>query len=302
MNQEINKQRIKNIGQILIEMAAGNFAYRIPRTDNDDDLEGLALLVNWVAEEMQESIFHHGYVNPHYSYRYVAQSSYILNSDFAITNCSSDVPNLLGFEFDDLLGKDFAGILTKKSALIWKTAQQEIMQHKNYQITIPLEFYTLDKLLIPVYCCISSLRPSGEILISSFSVVTDDLMENEPLFKGTITEEDQKIYNYLDIKSIQAVYDYVLSNMDSTLPTLKELSKIFGTNEYKLKNGFRQLFKTTVQQFYNNERLKRSQLLIKETQIPLKTIAEMVGFSTYPNFSRAFKIKFGYSPAKIARR
>lgn len=302
MNQEINKKRIKNIGQMLIEMAAGNFSYRIPRTDNDDDLEGLALLVNWMAEEMQESIFHWGYVNPHYSYRYVAQSSYILDSNFAITNCSVDVPNLLGFEFDDLLGKDFAGILTNKSVLIWKTVQQEIMQHKNYQITVPLEFYTLDKLLIPVYCSVSSLWPRNEILISSFSVVTDDLMENEPIFKGIITDEDQKIYNYLDIKSIQAVYDYVLSNMDSTLPTLKELSKIFGTNEYKLKNGFRQLFKTTVQQFYNNERLKRSQLLIKETQIPLKIIAEMVGFSTYPNFSRAFKIKFGYSPAKIARR
>jgi AraC-like DNA-binding protein len=90
--------------------------------------------------------------------------------------------------------------------------------------------------------------------------------------------------------------------MDSAMPTLKELSRIFGTNEYKLKNGFKHIFKTTIQQFYNSERLKRAQLLIQYTKIPLKTIAIMTGFSTYPNFSRAFKIKFGYSPSDLQRQ
>ena len=302
MDQEINQQRIKNIGQMLMEMAAGNFAYRIPRTDYDDELEGLTLLVNWVAEEMQESIFHGGYLNPHYSYRYVIQSSYILDSNFAIKDVSADVPSLLGFDCDELLGKDFTEILTKKSALIWKAVTDEIVQHETYQITVLLEFFTFYKLLIPVYCSISSLWRKTEIIISSFSVVIDEVKGKESLLKEVFSAEEQKIHNYLDVKSTQAVYDYVLANMDSTLPTLKELSKIFGTNEYKLKNGFRQLFKITIQQFYNNERLKRSQLLIKETKIPLKTIAVMAGFSTYPNFSRAFKIKFGYSPTKMARR
>jgi AraC-like DNA-binding protein len=302
MDQEINQQRIKNIGQMLMEMAAGNFAYRIPRTDYDDELEGLTLLVNWVAEEMQESIFHGGYLNPHYSYRYVIQSSYILDSNFTIKDISADVPSLLGFDCDELLGKDFTEILTKKSALIWKAIKDEIVQHETYQITVLLEFFTFYKLLIPVYCSISSLWQKTEIIISSFSVVIDEVKGKESLLKELFSAEEQKIHNYLDVKSTQAVYDYVLANMDSTLPTLKELSKIFGTNEYKLKNGFRQLFKITIQQFYNNERLKRSQLLIKETKIPLKTIAVMAGFSTYPNFSRAFKIKFGYSPTKMARR
>lgn len=302
MDQEINRQRIENIAQMLLELAAGNFAYRIPRTGNDDELEGLTVLVNWVAEEMQESIFHAGYVNPHNSYRYVVQSNYILDSNFVIKSFSTDVPGLLGFESDALLGKDFTGILTKKSALIWKSVKDEIEQHETFKITVPLEFYTLDKLLIPVYCSVSSLCQRTDIIISSFSVVIDDLMGKEPLLRGTITADEQKIQNYLDVRSTQAVHDYILANIDSSLPTLKELSQVFGTNEYKLKNGFKHLFKITIQQFYNNERLKRSQLLIKETKIPLKTIAIMAGFSTYPNFSRAFKIKFGYSPTKMARR
>lgn len=302
MDQEINQQRIKNIGQMLMEIAAGNFAYRIPRTDYDDELEGLTLLVNWVAEEMQESVFHGGYINPHFSYRYIIQSSYILDCNFAIKSCSADVPNLLGFESHALLGQDFTGILTKKSSLLWETIKTEMVQNGSYQTTVPLEFVTFDKLLIPVYCSISRLWQSTDIIISSFSAIIDDLMEKETMSSVAVTAEERKIHNYLDLKSTQAVYDYILAHMDSSLPTLKELSRIFGTNEYKLKNGFRHLFKITIQQFYNNERLKRSQLLIKDTKIPLKTIAIMAGFSTYPNFSRAFKIKFGYSPANMARR
>ena len=79
MQQEINQQRIHNVCQMLLEMAEGNFAYRIPRTGNDDELEALTVLVNWMAEEMKESVFHGGYVNPHFSYRYIIQSSYILD-------------------------------------------------------------------------------------------------------------------------------------------------------------------------------------------------------------------------------
>ena len=301
MQQEMNQQRIHNVCQMLLEMAEGNFAYRIPRTGNDDELEALTVLVNWMAEEMKESIFHGGYVNPHFSYRYIVQSSYILDCNFAIKNYSADVPNLLGFESNDLLGQDFAGILTEKSSLLWETIKTEIVQNEFYHTTVPLEFFAFDKLLIPAYCSISRFWQSTDIVISSFSAIIDDIMEKN-LSSEVVTDEEQKSHNYLDVKSTQAVYDYILAHMDSSLPTLKELSRIFGTNEYKLKNGFRRLFKITIQQFYNNERLKRSQLLIKDTKIPLKNIAIMAGFSTYPNFSRAFKIKFGYSPTNMARQ
>jgi AraC-like DNA-binding protein len=302
MQQEINQQRIDNICQMLLEMAEGNFAYRIPRTGNDDELEALTVLVNWMAEEMKESVFHGGYVNPHFSYRYIVQSSYILDCNFVIKNFSADVPNLLGFESNDLLGQDFTGILTKNSSLLWETVKTEIVQNESYHTTVPLEFSTFDKLLIPAYCSISRLWQSTDIVISSFSAIIDDLREKKTLLSEAVTDGEQKSHNYLDVKSTQAVYDYILAHMDSSLPTLKELSRLFGTNEYKLKTGFRHLFKITIQQFYNNERLKRSQLLIKDTKIPLKTIAIMAGFSTYPNFSRAFKIKFGYSPTNMVRR
>jgi signal transduction histidine kinase len=180
MPQERSQELMETICKMLMEIAEGNFTYRISQTGNDDELEGLTVLVNWLAEEMQKSISHAGCVSPHYSSRYAVQSSYILDSNFTIKDLSADVPSLLGFESDDLLGKDFERILTKKAALIWKTVKDEIVEHETYQITVQLEFCTHDKLLIPVYCSISSLWPRAEIIINSFSAVIDDLIGKKP--------------------------------------------------------------------------------------------------------------------------
>lgn len=298
MQQEINQQRIHKVCLILMEMAGGNFTYRLPRTGEDDELEALTVLVNWLAEEMKESIFHSGYINPHFTYRYVVQSSYMLDHDFVIKSFSPDVPDLLGFDSDELLGKDFTKILTKESLVLLGTIKEELVQDETYQTILPLQFLTCDKLLIPVYCGITRLLQCDKIIVSSFTAVVQERTQDKSVTHDAVNEEVEKI----DVKQIQAVYDYVLAHMDSSLPTLKELSRIFGTNEYKLKNGFKYLFKTTIFQFNNDERLKRSHLVIEHTKIPLKNIASMAGFSTYPNFSRAFKIKFGYPPTDIIRR
>jgi AraC-like DNA-binding protein len=302
MDQKIDQQRIEIIYEMLLEMAEGNFAYRIPRTGKDDELEGLAILVNWTAEEMNGSLFHSGYINPHHSYQYVAESTFMVDSRFIIKDFSVHVPDLLGYTSNELTELDFTALLAKESVALFKTVWNEVVQNKSNSSVISLGLVSVEKLIISAPCAISKLCGSTDIMITFFSANSTGSIEKIAGPREILTVEERKISNYLDLKSTQAVYDFILANMDSALPTLKELSRIFGTNEYKLKNGFKHVFKTTIQQFYNNERLKRAQLLIQYTKIPLKTIAIMAGFSTYPNFSRAFKIKFGYSPSDLERQ
>ncbi|MNR00042.1 Regulatory protein PchR [compost metagenome] len=139
-------------------------------------------------------------------------------------------------------------------------------------------------------------------MISSVTTIVDETI----LSKALVSPEDIHLLrgfsNYADVQLIQHVYDYILDHLDSPLPTLKELSQIFGTNDNKLKCGFKLLFKTSVYQFYTTERLKRCHLIIQQTTIPLKVIATTMGFNTYSNFSRAFKKQFNYAPNEIARR
>lgn len=302
MDQEIDQQRINAICKMLLEMAEGNFAYRIPRTGIDDELEALAVLVNWMAEEMKESVFHSGYSNPHQSYQYIAESTFMVDNKFIIKDFSVNVPELLGCTPNELLELDFTSLLSKESVPLFKTLWNDIVENKSNNTIISLGLVSGEKLSIPAPCTICNLVGSTEVMITFFSANRIGTTEKAIAVREMLTAEELKIKNYLDVKSTQAVYDYILANIDSALPTLKELSRIFGTNEYKLKNGFKHVFKTTIQQFYNNERLSRAQLLIQYTRIPLKTIAVMAGFSTYPNFSRAFKIKFGYSPSNLERQ
>jgi len=100
---------------------------------------------------------------------------------------------------------------------------------------------------------------------------------------------------------IQKVQDYILNHLEEPLPTTKELSIMFGINEFKLKENFRQILKTSIYQYYNDERLKKAHHLIQQTTIPLKEIAIISGFYDYPNFYKAFKKKFKYSPSDVHR-
>ena len=101
---------------------------------------------------------------------------------------------------------------------------------------------------------------------------------------------------------IQKVQDYILNNLEEPLPTTKELSKMFGTNEFTLKENFRNILKTSIYQFYNDERLKKAYFIIKQTAIPLKEISFLCGFNDYTNFFKAFKKKYHYTPSDLNRK
>lgn len=100
---------------------------------------------------------------------------------------------------------------------------------------------------------------------------------------------------------MQNHYDYILNHLEQPLPTLKELAVKFDSNEYKLKFGFREFFKTSIYSFYHEERLKRAHLMIQQTKIPLKEIAIINGFNTYLYFYKAFKKRFEYAPSEVDR-
>ena len=83
-------------------------------------------------------------------------------------------------------------------------------------------------------------------------------------------------------------------------PTIVELSKLIGINEYKLKKGFKELFGTTIFGYVHSLRMNQAQYLLRETDKSAKEIAYEIGYSSPQHFSHAFKRKFGVSP-KFAR-
>jgi AraC-like DNA-binding protein len=193
-------------------------------------------------------------------------------------------------------------LLSEDSLCFWHRLEEEILLDPDYHTTVQLIYIAQNKLLVPVYCTISRLMNCSKILISFVTTVVEETISKSAM----ITPESKDLPIFLsrpsDILMIQNLYDYILEHLDSPLPSVKELSYIFGTNENKLKYGFKQLFRTSIYQFYIIERLKKAHLLIQQTKIPLKSIATMTGFNTYPNFSKGFKKHFGYTPMDIKRK
>ena len=58
----------------------------------------------------------------------------------------------------------------------------------------------------------------------------------------TKNKKNNPIQEKADALLIQKVYDYILAHLDEPLPSLKDLSRHFGTNEYKLKRWFQAFF------------------------------------------------------------
>jgi AraC-like DNA-binding protein len=98
---------------------------------------------------------------------------------------------------------------------------------------------------------------------------------------------------------IRKVHDMIINDVKKDLPKLKDLALQMGTNEFKLKYGFKQLYGTTIFKFLVQERLRKAKTLIQYTSLSIKTIAHMTGFKSIPHFSRAFKEKYGKSPSDL---
>ncbi|WP_264564386.1 helix-turn-helix domain-containing protein [Flavobacterium sp. N3904] len=295
MKKVYNEERIVTIHQMLFEMARGNFNSRIPLSSNDEELETLVVLINMVAEEMKESIFNVGYVNAHKTLQFIAQSAFVLDASFFIKSFTPEVTSFLGYSESELINLPLSGIITAAS---FEQLYDELDVNVSLPTTIALDFTPKEHLPVSVSCTIGKLVNSSEIILNLVTPTRQD--SYRPLAYENENEKHNKTRK-ADALLIQKLYDYILAHLEEPLPSLKVLSSEFGTNEHKLKDGFRHFFKTSIYQFYNEERLKRAYFMIEHTGIPLKNISAMNGFNNYPNFSKSFKKRFGFSPYELKR-
>lgn len=98
-----------------------------------------------------------------------------------------------------------------------------------------------------------------------------------------------------EIEQLHHARQLLLDNMHNP-PSLEQLSRMTGLNEFKLKSGFKAIFETTVFGYLNDHRLNLAKELILSGGKSLAIIADEAGYSSPQHFSNAFKKKFGVSP------
>lgn len=296
MSEQNKQERIRKIYQMLFEMASGNLQFQIANLDEEDEIDQIALKLNEISSNIKNTFLKLGHVIPKFTYQNLVQHTFILDKEFYILSFSSSVLDTLKLSQQELSKLKFSKIIAKQSINDWKTIENEIVTNNIFHITLQLHLLDKNNQIYPSYFTISSLLNSNKIVISGISTNIEDYT-NYNIANNNLASSKKIDSNAI----VQNVYDYIMNHLEEPLPSAKELAKMFGTNDFRLKAEFKKYFNVSIYKCYMDERLKRATYLIQKTNIPLKEIAFISGFNDYNNFSKAFKKKYSYVPSELQR-
>ncbi|CAN5601454.1 helix-turn-helix transcriptional regulator [soil metagenome] len=99
------------------------------------------------------------------------------------------------------------------------------------------------------------------------------------------------------VRKIKHAKEFLLKNMESP-PSLKELAKQAGLNEYQLKVGFKEIYGNTVYGFLLDHKLDHARAILDSAKYQVNEVAYQIGYTNPSHFIAAFKKKFGVTPKK----
>lgn len=84
--------------------------------------------------------------------------------------------------------------------------------------------------------------------------------------------------------------------------TIKELSRKVAMNECYLKKGFKEMYGTTIFDFYQSQRMEHARYLLYEKGLSVTEVSVLLGYSSISHFSTAFKRHTGLKPCELLFR
>ena len=104
--------------------------------------------------------------------------------------------------------------------------------------------------------------------------------------------------NEADREKIIQAREILLQHIGEPL-TIKELSRKVAINECYLKKGFKEMFGTTIFDFYQGQRMEHARYLLYEKGLSVTEVSVMLGYSSISHFSTAFKKHTGLKPCEL---
>ena len=124
------------------------------------------------------------------------------------------------------------------------------------------------------------------------------VLQAEAFEKERIKIEHEPIIAAPDQERIYYAREYLIDHLDAP-PSIAELAKICGINEFKLKQGFKGVFDSSIFSYLADYKLNYARELLLDGT-PIKAVAFQLGYSSVPHFSNAFRKKFAVSPGKLS--
>jgi AraC family transcriptional regulator len=107
--------------------------------------------------------------------------------------------------------------------------------------------------------------------------------------------------NEADREKITKAREILLQHIGEPL-TIKALSRKVAINECYLKKGFKELFGTTIFDFYQTQRMEHAKYLLYDKALSVTDVSSLLGYSSISHFSTAFKKHTGIKPCELLMR
>ncbi len=108
-------------------------------------------------------------------------------------------------------------------------------------------------------------------------------------------ETASETYTGASSDSVVIVKNYIDSNYLTPI-TLEGLQKQFFVNKYTLIRNYKKLYKMSPISHYRNLRAEYAKSLLGKTNVPIKAIADELGYQDICSFSRFFHMQTGMAP------
>lgn len=107
--------------------------------------------------------------------------------------------------------------------------------------------------------------------------------------------------NEADREKISLARKILLEHIGEPL-TIKELSRKAAINECYLKKGFKEMYGTTIFDFFQSQRMEHAKYLLYEKGLTVTDVSSSLGYSSISHFSTAFKKHTGIKPCELLFR
>lgn len=104
--------------------------------------------------------------------------------------------------------------------------------------------------------------------------------------------------NEADRNKISLAREILLKHISEPL-TIKELSRKVAINECYLKKGFKEMYGTTIFDFFQSQRMEHAKYLLYEKGLSVTDVSLLLGYSSISHFSTAFKKHTGLKPCEL---
>ncbi len=104
--------------------------------------------------------------------------------------------------------------------------------------------------------------------------------------------------NEADRQKIADAREILLQHISEPL-TIRELSRKVAINECYLKKGFKEMFGTTIFEFFQSQRMEHAKYLLYEKGLSVTEVSALLGYSSISHFSTAFKKHTGLKPCEL---